>query len=108
MCVDFLITQIAGLISPPSVKRVHWLRARAPKGRWHEEVILVTYEMQWTVRYFLHKSNKWEEGAHRPNVSPGAKAYALWQGKMWRTLANVTNMAFKGTKSQYMSPTDVI
>ena len=24
--------------------------------RWQEEVTLTTYEMQWTVRFFLHKS----------------------------------------------------
>jgi hypothetical protein len=27
--------------------------------RWQEEVTLTSYEMQWTVRYFLYMSRKW-------------------------------------------------
>jgi hypothetical protein len=27
--------------------------------RWQEQVTITTYEMQWTVRYFLYVSQKW-------------------------------------------------
>jgi hypothetical protein len=87
-----------------SVKRVHWLRARAQKDRWHEEVILVTYEMQWTVRYFLQRSKTWEAGAESVNVSAGAKAYALRQGSLWKNLADVADNVFKNTTHLYLSP----
>ncbi|KAF8157947.1 hypothetical protein B0H34DRAFT_858828 [Crassisporium funariophilum] len=60
-------------------KRVHWLRARALNHRWHKEVVLVTYEMQWTVRYFLHQCKQWQEGADNPDVSAGARSYAVRQ-----------------------------
>ena len=39
---------------------VHWLCACAQFMRWQEEVTLNTYEMQWTVRYFWHMSNRWD------------------------------------------------
>jgi hypothetical protein len=42
-----------------TVRRVHWLRARAQLMRWKEEVTLTGYEMQWTVRYFQYQSQKW-------------------------------------------------
>jgi len=82
------------------VKHVHWLHAHAQKDQWHEEVVLITYEMQWTVRYFLHKNRNWEEGAVS-TTSPGGVAYALWQGHMWRKMAD---LAFKNMTSHYMSP----
>jgi hypothetical protein len=28
--------------------------------RWQEQLTVTTYEMQWTVRYFLYLSRKWE------------------------------------------------
>ncbi|KAF8808485.1 hypothetical protein BYT27DRAFT_7096736, partial [Phlegmacium glaucopus] len=46
-------------------KWVHWLRARVlhsvtrrKKNRWQEEHILVGYEMEWSVRYFLYQGTK--------------------------------------------------
>ena len=38
-----------------AVKWVYWLHAHAQKSCWYEEVILVEYEMAWTVNYFEHK-----------------------------------------------------
>ena len=38
---------------------VHWLRAQVQLMRWQEEVAITTYEMQWTVRFFSHKSMMW-------------------------------------------------
>jgi hypothetical protein len=65
-----------------TVKHVHWLRAHAQKDRCHKEVTLVIYEMQWTVRYLLHKSHGWQDGASACNTAPGAQAYALQQCEM--------------------------
>jgi hypothetical protein len=73
------------------VQRVHWLRARAQSGRWNEEVILVTYEMQWTVRYFLHQAQRWDHLAASEDEGGrsacGPAAYARRKAAMWRWLA---------------------
>lgn len=86
------------------VKRVHWLRGRAQKQRWHEEVLLVTYEMQWTVRYFVQKGNKWNRDVERSDVAPGARAYGRRQGGWWIKLAYVADKVFKDTTRHYLSP----
>jgi hypothetical protein len=90
------------------VKRVHWLRARALKDRWHEEHILVTYEMQWTVRYFLYKETMWQVAGLTPTSSPGATAYAVRQGNMWKKLAHMADKVFKSLPSQYVSPVHIM
>ncbi|KAF9552461.1 hypothetical protein CPC08DRAFT_646869 [Agrocybe pediades] len=97
--------------------RVHWLRARAQAERWHEERLLVTYEMQWTVRSFLHKSEDWKKAAlpgrtDPPGVtalpqrrdSPGAKAYAQRQAHTWLALAVISDRKFKIANKYYKSP----
>jgi hypothetical protein len=38
--------------------------------RWQEEVTLTSYEMQWTVRFFLHKSKTFEVPPHTPTGIP--------------------------------------
>ncbi|PPR03552.1 hypothetical protein CVT24_007599 [Panaeolus cyanescens] len=57
--------------------RVHWLRARALSMRWSEEVKLVTMEMSWAVRYFLHQQTKWDNATQLEDITMGAKAYAF-------------------------------
>ncbi|KAF8164789.1 hypothetical protein B0H34DRAFT_670799 [Crassisporium funariophilum] len=84
-------------------KRVHWLRARALNHRWHEEVVLVTYEMQWTVRYFLHQCKQWQEGADDPDVSAGARSYAVRQVRRWRQFADGADLVFTRTTDHYLS-----
>ena len=63
----------------PAVQRVHWLRARAQKNRWDEELLLLKYEMEWTTRALLHKARVWQERFEEPNADPGLKAYAARQ-----------------------------
>ena len=86
------------------VKRVHWLRARALKDRWHEEHILVTYEMQWTVHYFLYKDEMWQRATNTLTISPGAKAYGIQQANMWKKLAHMADKVFRSLLSHYISP----
>ena len=73
------------------VQRVHWLRARAQSGRWNEEAILVGYEMQWTVRYFLQQAKRWDSLVTSEKecgkLSAGPAAYAARKAAMWRWLA---------------------
>jgi len=74
-----------------TVQRVHWLRARAQSGRWNEEVILVGYEMKWTMQYFIQRAKRWEDmgsaAKEGGKVSAGAAAYAARKAAMWRWLA---------------------
>ena len=86
------------------VKHVHWLRSRALKDQWHEELILVTHEMQWTVRYFLHKATYWKIAVHSQSMSSGAKLYAHRQQVSWMKLAHNANQLFQQMPSQYLSP----
>ncbi|PPQ92912.1 hypothetical protein CVT25_009177 [Psilocybe cyanescens] len=62
---------------------VHWLRARAQKNRWNEEIILVEYEMIWTVRYFAHRREEWAKASDMANINPGPKAYACRRSHIW-------------------------
>lgn len=86
------------------VKQVHWLRARAQKNRWHEELTLVTYEMQWTVRSFLHKSKLWEQAQNAVDTSSGSRAYAHRQETLWRRFALGADKLFKNTTIVYETP----
>lgn len=104
-----------------TVRRVHWLRARAQKMRWQEEVTLTGYEMQWTVRYFQHMSHKWElpsnsfgigpsSGASSsgPNVavtlSDGAIAYWKRKQAVWEDLMKKADNIFRKCNPAYDSP----
>lgn len=77
------------------VQRIHWLRARAQLHRWGEEKVLVQYEMQWTVRYFLNEAKNWNKISLNSNLSPGAIAYAARQTATWLSRAAEANNAFK-------------
>ncbi|KAH9959751.1 hypothetical protein BGW80DRAFT_1183207, partial [Lactifluus volemus] len=87
-------------------QRVHWLRARAQKQRWKEEVILVGYEMQWTVRFFIHKQEDWERRRTmaNDNQATGPAAYAARKAAMWGWMAQDANDSFKRTNSIYITP----
>ncbi|KIM41065.1 hypothetical protein M413DRAFT_41140, partial [Hebeloma cylindrosporum] len=78
-------------------KRVHWLRARAQKMRWREEAIMVNYEMEWTVRYFLYKREYWSEAssADGGRISAGANAYTFRKAAMWDDLALYADKLFR-------------
>ncbi|KAG1843164.1 hypothetical protein DFJ58DRAFT_665500 [Suillus subalutaceus] len=49
----------AQLTESSEVYRVHWLRAKALRDRWKEEMMLVQLEMDWTCNFFLWKATQW-------------------------------------------------
>ncbi|KAF8814120.1 hypothetical protein BYT27DRAFT_7250341 [Phlegmacium glaucopus] len=83
-------------------RRVHWLHARAQKQRWQEELIIVTYEMQWTVSYFLQHM-QWDLASEKTNISGGARAYVARQHTIWHRLALVADAAFRQRNGRYIS-----
>jgi hypothetical protein len=85
-----------------AVQRVHWLRARAQKSRWNEEVILLQYEMEWAVRYFLHHSHQWRVRAQAAEVTAGQAAYGFRQAASWQSLAGRAEAQFSKSNKEYI------
>jgi hypothetical protein len=64
---------IVGLIYPFIVYRVHWLKAKARRDRWAEEVTLLVNEMDWTLGFFEHRASEWHRRVlDRTSSSPSA------------------------------------
>ena len=90
MVLSYPLTKI---ISYSIVYRVSWLRAKARKERWEEEIELVGREMEWTVRSFRRQEKVWRQRADRAKGS-GQKAYAWKQSSTWGEWAAVANDTF--------------
>jgi hypothetical protein len=86
------------------IRRVHWLQSWAQRNRWREEFLLVTYEMQWTVQYFIHQSQWWQSAMDSKNILPGPLAYAYRQQAVWQQLALRADTVFRLTNVEYISP----
>lgn len=73
--------------------------------RWDEECTLVKYEMEWTVRYFVHKRHFWQS-AFTANLAqpPGPLAYAQRKAAMWDKLAHDADRSFTNINKYYRSP----
>ncbi|KDQ49396.1 hypothetical protein JAAARDRAFT_143485, partial [Jaapia argillacea MUCL 33604] len=69
--------------------RLHWLRAKAMRNHWQEELTLIMHEMTWASAYFAHRSREWDSRARDPSqsLSSGHKCYAMWQAEMWKMFA---------------------
>jgi hypothetical protein len=76
--------------------------------RWQEEVTLITYEMQWTARYFAFKSKTWSElansSADQILVNAGSLAYAKRKQSTWRNHCIKTDRIFTLINNAYKSP----
>ena len=72
--------------------RVLYLKSRALASRWREELLLVKYEMEWTVRYFKHNHDVWVDRSS--DSSPGAKAYARRKAAQYLRQAQVAEGEF--------------
>lgn len=68
------------------VRKMLWLRAYARKLRWDEELIIVPFEMDCTVRKFRGKAADWNAWGQTPR-SAGHKSYACKQQELWTELA---------------------
>ncbi|THH17285.1 hypothetical protein EW146_g3490 [Bondarzewia mesenterica] len=65
--------------------RVHWLRAKALRDRWQEQVMLLAQEMEWMVHSFKTKADTWGSLMESFDIGkhPGHHAYAARQQAMW-------------------------
>ena len=84
---------------------MHWLRARALRDRWREEIILLGYEMTWTVNFYYHQSNIWtERRRYAEGIGcPGTVAYASRMIARYRHLALDAEGRFKIANPEYKS-----
>jgi hypothetical protein len=85
------------------VHQIHWLRSRAQRNRWQEELVLLTYEMEWTVKSFIQQSQK-PLASVSGNTPPGPLAYAHRQHAKWQDLASSADKAFRSVNLNYKSP----
>ena len=79
-----------------TVYRVHWLRAKAQKARWIEELQCLQVEMESAVRFFQHQEQFWNEKQEliEPRSQPGHAAWAARQSAMWHSMAMETGSRF--------------
>ncbi|KAI6024926.1 hypothetical protein BKA83DRAFT_4124738 [Pisolithus microcarpus] len=75
--------------------RINWLKARARRDRWKEEVSLVRHEMLWMGLRFEYHKNMWEQRALQ-STEPGKEAYARKQMVLWSDFANKARLMFQG------------
>ncbi|KAI6126956.1 hypothetical protein F5141DRAFT_1060598 [Pisolithus sp. B1] len=75
--------------------RINWLKARARRDRWKEEVSLVRHDMLWTCLWFEHHKNMWEKRA-LGSSEPGKEAYAKKQMGLWSDFAKKARLMFLG------------
>ncbi|KAI6105234.1 hypothetical protein EDD16DRAFT_1524338 [Pisolithus croceorrhizus] len=74
--------------------RINWLKARARRERWKEEVSLVRHEMFWTRLWFEYHKNMWEQRALQ-STEPGKEAYARKQMVLWSDFENKASLMFQ-------------
>ncbi|KAF9555065.1 hypothetical protein CPC08DRAFT_643398, partial [Agrocybe pediades] len=74
--------------------RVHWLRARAEKDRWQEELQLTRHEMEWTTRFYMHMAQVWAQHRNNCREKPGFTAYAEQQIALWNDLGHIVENLF--------------
>jgi hypothetical protein len=79
------------------VYRVNWLRAKARRDRWREELEIVGHEMEWTALWFEHQMKEWQQRLDesvKENKS-GHIAYAEKQVAMWKRFIKEAHHRFK-------------
>lgn len=79
-CMSSHSSQIVNLLIDWLVYRVNWLRAKAARDRWAEEVELVTSEFQWTVSFFENRSRSWREH-QRNSLESGKLGHASYSAR---------------------------
>jgi hypothetical protein len=88
------------------VYRVHWLRAKAQKTRWIEEIQCLQVEMESAVRYFRHREQFWKEKHEliESGTQPGHAAWAARQNAMWNSMATQAESSFNDLLTSHPPP----
>ena len=99
-CKFFSHLKVGPFMLTPPVYRINWLRARAKKLRWEEEIALIPREMEWTVLFFSHKSREWK-GIADTSERSGQRSYAERQSAMWQGLSQQCIASFNTCRGKY-------
>jgi hypothetical protein len=85
---------------------MHWLRAKAQKTRWIEELQCLQVEMESAVRFFQYQEQFWQEKNrlidHRTH--PGHAAWAARQNAMWHSMATQAHSRFNDLLKSHPPP----
>jgi len=89
-----------------AVYRVHWLRAKAQKTRWIEELQCLQVEMESAVRFFQYQERFWQEKQEliEPSSQPGHAAWAARQSSMWHSMAAQADSKFNSLLKSHPPP----
>ena len=89
-----------------AVYRVHWLRAKAQKTRWVEELQCLQVEMESAVRYFRHQEQFWKEKCEliESGTQPGHASWAARQNAMWNSMATQADSRFNDLLRSHPPP----
>lgn len=81
---------------------MHWLKAKAKKDRWNEECQILAAEMEWTTRFFKHRSSVWkgllddiQTKDSTISENSGLICYGRGQAQLWPRLAEEALSAFQ-------------
>lgn len=89
-----------------AVYRVHWLRAKAQKERWIEELQCLQVEMESAIRFFRHQEQFWQkkQGLVEPRSQPGHAAWAARQCAVWNLMATQADARFNDLLKSHPPP----
>ena len=89
-----------------AVYRVHWLRAKAQKTRWIEELQCLQVEMESAIRFFQFQEKSWQEkrGLIEPRSQPGHASWAARQSAMWNSMATQARSTFNDLLKSHPPP----
>ncbi|KAG1832498.1 hypothetical protein EV424DRAFT_1342450 [Suillus variegatus] len=84
--------------------RVHWLRAKAMRDRWAEELLLVQHEMDWTCNFLLRKADEWIclGAISKLAQKHGHVAYSERQCKIYQRLFGEARDSFNQAKAAWL------
>jgi len=90
-----------------SVNRVHWLKAKAQKAWWIEELQCLQVEMESAIRFFQHQEQFWQEKQEliEPASQLGHAAWAARQSAMWNSMAKQADSRFNDLLKSHL-PSD--
>ena len=89
-----------------TVYRVHWLRAKAQKTRWIEEIQCLQVEMESAVRFFQYQEQFWQKRQELTDLrtQPGHAAWAARQKSMWHSMAVQAESRFNDLLKSHPPP----
>ncbi|KAG2111303.1 uncharacterized protein F5147DRAFT_573626, partial [Suillus discolor] len=92
------------------VYRVNWLRTKALRDRWSEELILVKHEMQWSINFFDRRAKQWLSHMHNATSAglTGHTCYAARQSHIYHQLAAHAENAFRTMIDQLDIPVQIV